>query len=327
MKRALALALLATVIVPSYPSAESLSERLAKKNVAFKAEMSVACGKLNKANCNQVLNALADQSIQRGLTLRPEESEGSFESAEAICAGLVDAAIGQKDAFDLARTKVKDCRGKYEQVGKALYPYYGYLVVRADAPFDSLTAMIEQTQDGKSRQIAAGKLGSGGQTTLGFILRNDPASKRVIAPNDAGPETALQRVYDGGLDGFFFMDAPASELVDSIRNNQDKDGKPKYKFIDISFSDNFYTVRAWDNKLLYQKQTLAKGTGYLWFGDGAKYTISTDAAVFVSNDYRNNETKNGPKAVDALATSIDTAEGAIYGDTKTPRDWRPASSR
>jgi LAO/AO transport system kinase len=29
--------------------------------------------------------------------------------------------------------------------------------------------------------------------------------------------------------------------------------------------------------------------------------------------------------VETVGVSIDSAEAAIYGDTKTPRDWRPAS--
>jgi TRAP-type uncharacterized transport system substrate-binding protein len=139
--------------------AQSLSERLAAKKQTSTVEMTVACGKLDKSNCNQVVPRLAEYAVPRGVAIKPIESQGSLESAQGLCAGLVDGAIGQRDAFDLAQ-RSPDCVGKFTTVGKALYPYYGYFVVRADASFSTFDDMLSSTPVGKSRTVAAGKLGS-----------------------------------------------------------------------------------------------------------------------------------------------------------------------
>jgi hypothetical protein len=62
--------------------AQSLSERLAAKKQTLAVEMAVACGKLDKSNCTQVLPRLAEYSVPRGVNIKPIESQGSLESAE-----------------------------------------------------------------------------------------------------------------------------------------------------------------------------------------------------------------------------------------------------
>jgi hypothetical protein len=56
-------------------------------------------------------------------------------------------------------------------------------------------------------------------------------------------------------------------------------------------------------------------------------SVSVDAVVIVSNPFREDREKNGPKAVDTLAGAIDRASAAIFADTKTPRGWTPTSAQ
>lgn len=47
--------------------------------------------------------------------------------------------------------------------------------------------------------------------------------------------------------------------------------------------------------------------------------------MIVSNSFREDAARKGPASVETVGVAIDSAEASIYGDTKTPRDWRPAS--
>jgi TRAP-type uncharacterized transport system substrate-binding protein len=321
MKKFFLIAAAAMGIAVAAPPAlsQSLSDRLAAKQQAMKVELQVACGKLDKSNCAQVVPRLAEYSVSRGLTIKPIESQGSMESAQGLCAGLVDGAIGQRDAFDQAQ-RLPDCVGKFTTVGKALYPYYGYFVVRADAPFSTFDDMLSSTPVGKSRTVAAGKLGSGGQTTMSYILKGHPEAKRVISVQNFDESTSLQRIKDGSLDGYFVMDGPGSDLIENIKTSVDKSGKPLFKFLDLRLGSNFYYgTKGWDGKPLFQEVALAKYT----FSSNV-YTISVDAVMIVSNSFREDAARKGPAAVETVGVAIDSAEASIYGDTKTPRDWRPA---
>jgi TRAP-type uncharacterized transport system substrate-binding protein len=307
------------IAVASSASAQSLSERLAAKKQDFKSELQVACGKLDKSNCGQVIPRLAEYAVPRGLTIKPIESNGSLESAQGLCAAMVDGAIGQRDAFDQAQ-RLPDCVGKFSTVGKALYPYFGYFVVRADASYSSFDDLLSSTPEGKARTVAAGKLGSGGQTTMAYILKGHPEAKRVISVQEFDEGTSLQRIRDGALDGYFVMDGPGSDLIEKIRTMTDKNGKPVFKFLDLRLGSKFYdSARGWDRKPLYQEVSISSG----WFS--AVKTISVDAVMIVSNGFREDSSRKGPVAVETVGAAIDAAEASIYGDTKTPRDWRPAS--
>jgi TRAP-type uncharacterized transport system substrate-binding protein len=298
----------------------SLSQRLNSGANAVKLSMEVACGKLEKSNCNQVLPRIAEQSMQTGLSLSPVESEGSMESASGVCAGAVPAAIVQRDAADLRRRNA-DCVGRYEPVGKALYPYYGYLVAAAASRYDSLSALIEDTPQGKVRNVAAGAVGSGGQVTLGYMLRTNPEWKRTVSIANYSLDTALQRITDGSVDAFFVMDGPGSDLIDQIRVAVDAKGKPLYKFLDVRPGKQFYASRDWSGRNLYQEVVLEGG-----FFHSTK-TVSVDALMIVSNEFRENRAKNGPRAVGLLAEAIDRAQAGVFADTKTPRDWVPAAAK
>lgn len=301
-------------------AAPSLSQRLAKDNAAPKLTLEVACGKLEKSNCAQVLPRIGEQSVPAGLALQPVESEGSVESATGVCVGAVPAAIVQRDAADQRRRQA-DCAGRFDPVGKPLYPYFGYLVVSANADYSSLSAMLEDTPNGKTRTIAAGAVGSGGQVTLAAMLRANPDWKRVVNVASYGLETALQRIQDGSADAFFVMDGPGSELIEQIRTTVDAKKKPLFKFLDVRPGRAFYAIKDWSSRPMYQEATIASG----FFRDTR--TVSVDAVTIVANDFRENRSKFGPRAVEILAGAIDRAQAAIWADTKTPRDWVPASAR
>ena len=306
------------VLLPGAALADSLTERLAKTKQA--AVMQIACGKLDKANCAVVLPRIAEQASGAGLTLKPLESEGSFESATGVCLGLAEGAIVQRDAADL-RARRPDCAGKIDGVGGALYPYYGFLVVGANAPYDTLEKLVDHTKEGQTLSIAVGASGSGGAVTFGYILRARPEWQRAIQTKDYGLETALQRVRDGNLDGFFVMDAPNSPLIDKIANEKDAHGRAVFQFADVRPGKPFYKLTDWRGRPMYQEAVVTPG-----FFRSTK-SVSVDAVVIVGNEFREDRAKNGPASVEALADAIERAEPSILAETKTPKDWMAAVKR
>jgi len=319
MRRTLAVLTLSMLAHTAAAQAPSLTQRLGTTQAAARAEMQVACGKLDKANCAQVLPRIAEQ-VAGSVALTPIESEGSFESATGVCLGLVEAAIVQRDAADL-RSRQADCAGKIDSVGRPLYPYYGFLVLRADAPYDTLDKLVRNTPEGKTLTIAVGADGSGGAVTMGYVLRADPEWKRVATTRNYGLETALQRLRDGSLDAFFVMDAPGSPLIDQIGSDKDAKGNRVFQFGDMRPNRAFYAIKDWSGRPMYQEAVVTPGTFR------STKSVSVDAGMIVGNGFREDRAKNGPKAVDALAAAIDRAQAAIYADTKTPRDWTPAAGQ
>jgi TRAP-type uncharacterized transport system substrate-binding protein len=311
----------AAIVVAASPAfGQSLSARLAAKNKVKTVDIQVACGKLDKSNCAQVLPRLAEYTVPNNVNLKAIESSGSVESADGLCEGLVDAAIGQRDAFDLVQRK---CVGKFETVGKGIYPYFGFFVVRADASFSTFDDMLSSTPEGKSRNVAAGKNGSGGQVTMANILKGYPEAKRAIAVKDYDEATALDRLKGGTLDGYFVMDGPGSDLIEKIKTSVDAKGKPLYKFLDMRLGSRFYSgTLGWNKTPLYQEVLISGG-----FFSHNYYTVSVDAVAIVSKSFWEDESKGGPAAVRALDSAIDASEGAVSGDVKTPRNWKPLASK
>ncbi len=168
--------------------------------------------------------------------------------------------------------------------------------------------------------IAAGAIGSGGQVTLSYMLRANPEWKRTVSVANYALDTALQRITDGSVDAFFVMDGPGSELIDQIRSAVDAKGRPQFKFLDVRPGKQFYATRDWSGRNLYQEVVLEGG-----FFHSTK-TVSVDALMIVSNDFRESRSKNGPRATTLLADAIDRAQAGVFADTKTPRDWVPAAA-
>jgi TRAP-type uncharacterized transport system substrate-binding protein len=194
-------------------------------------------------------------------------------------------------------------------------------VVRADNSYDGLAGMINKVRSGQNVRIAAGKDGSGGRVTLGYILRANPVWQRVVSVESYGEETALDRIKDGEIDGFFVMDAPNSDLINRIKTAVDAKGKRLYKFQDVRPGNELYQTKDWNGKYLFQEATISAG----WFSDTR--TVSVDAQMITANSYREDRAQHGPEVVSTIINAIDQAQAAIFADTNTPQNWIPASAK
>jgi TRAP-type uncharacterized transport system substrate-binding protein len=288
------------------PSLDSLMP----DNTQFSATMTVACGDLQKSNCAQVLPHIAYYSVPQGVTLNPIASKGSVQSAFGVCKGVVNAAIGQADAFSYVADTTA-CTASYDTIGAPLYPYFGYLITSAKNSANSLNDLVNNTPDGQSVTIADGKIGSGGQITFGNILATDTEYKQKISEVPEDQNIALGAIQDGSLSGYFIMDSPGSPLIVSIKSATDKNGKPLYKFLDIRPSDQFFALQDWNNKPMYQAVTISSG----FFSD--KKTVSTNAVIIVNHSYFNSNSQ----AVNYLRGAADQADAAIRAATLTPSNW------
>jgi TRAP-type uncharacterized transport system substrate-binding protein len=287
----------------------------------FEVAVKVACGNKDKSNCAQVLPRVAEYSRPRGVTLEAIESKGSAQSANGVCLGAVQFAIGQLDAFDAVQRNT-DCTGTYESVGKPLYPYQGYFVVASNNKASTLDALVANVTEGKALSVASGKIGSGGQVTFENILKANPSYKRVVRVVDSDQDTSLERITNGTLDGYFVMDGPGSDLVQSIKNSKDKNGEPLYKFLDVHPGDAFYGLKSWGGMPMYNEVTIAKG----WLMGRDTKTVSTNAVMIVNTKWMN-QSRDTAKAVKIITDSADKAEGAIRSDTLTPETWAATRSR
>jgi len=296
-------------------AAKQLDEMMGSS--AFKATLSIACGSLEKSNCAQVLPRIAAQAAPKGLTLEAIASKGSIQSAEGICKGVIQGALGQRDAFDQVKRRT-ECVNAFEQAGKAIYPYYGYFIALANSPYDSVRDWVKNTPEGKIVTVAVGKEGSGGQVTLGNILKNVPELKRVLQMKDQDQNTALDAIKNGSLDALIVMDGPGSDLVDEIKKSIGKNNQPLFKFLTIDLDDTFYkNVQGWNRKPLYYKANI---TAPGWFS-GGKQTIAVDAIAIISSAWEKDD-PNAVKAIRILIESTDAAEAAIRADVKIPKDWQ-----
>jgi TRAP-type uncharacterized transport system substrate-binding protein len=319
------LALLALFATPPL-HAQSLTERLAKQHPeTAEITVRVAAGVKTKGNYAQVVPILAQQLAGTSVTLVPDESTGSFMSATGVCLGLDEAAIVQRDAAS-ARAHMSDanaasCTGKYVSLGRPLYPYYGFWVVRADTPYSRVSGQIDHVGTGQVLNVAAGEDGSGGQITLKNLLNANPRWRSAVHPTTDGGSAALRLLRDKNIDAFFLMDDRSSEMIEqTIKGEVDERGRPVFKFLSINAPDKFYGMTDWTGKKMYQPEALTRG----WFS--GIDTISVDAVFIVSKAWWR---KDGATraAVEQIGKAIDTASAAIRAATHTPTDWVPASEQ
>jgi len=273
----------------------------------------VACGGIAKAACAKVVPRLTARTVQAGVNLRPSGSGLALDTAAAVCTGEAAAAIVQRDALALT-ARLPSCSGRYDVVGRPLYPFYAFLVVKADATFRQLDDMA-----GK-RLVVTGSPGSGGQIALGFLLRSNPALQRSVTVSMGDPAVALAWVAAGSIDGFFALDTLDSEMIDQVRLRVDPRGKPLYAFIDIRPGQEFFRNGDGAGHCLYRLTALDFGVGL------PVTTVSEDAVMLVARSSRDNHAKGGPRVADALAGAIDGAAAAILADMKSPSDWRPVGT-
>jgi hypothetical protein len=273
----------------------------------------VACGGVLGTACAKVVPRIAAQTVHAGVVLKLATGGIPFDSATAVCDGQAAAAVVQRDAIALIAHQ-PTCLNRFDFVGRPLYPYYGFLIARADAPFRDLD---ELAAGRRRRLIMAGAEGTGGQITLGFLLRSNPAWQRAVTVMMGDPEVGLQKVADGTIDGFFAMEPLDSVTIDRVRRQLDPHGKPLYTFVDIRPGQVFFNIGDGGGHCLYRLTALDVG------GAEPVTTVSLDAVMLLGRTSRDVHARGGPRAMDALASAIDAAETAILADTKSPSDWRP----
>ncbi len=174
-------------------------------------ELQVACGGLAKPACVKVVPRIAARTAQAGINLRSSGSGLALDTAAAVCEGEAAAAVVQRDALALI-ARQPSCTGRYDVIGKPLYPWYAFLVVKAGTSFRDLGDMVGR------RLVVTGAPGSSGQIALGFLLRSDPAFQKSVAVSMGDPDIALARVEKCvSADGFFALETLDSDLIDRVR--------------------------------------------------------------------------------------------------------------
>ena len=275
--------------------------------------LQVACGGQARPACVKVVPMIAARTVQAGINLKPSGSGLALDTAAAVCEGEAAAAVVQRDALALI-ARQPSCTGRYDVIGRPLYPWYAFLVVKTGAPFRELGDMA-----GK-RLVVTGSPGSGGQIALSFLLRSDPALQKSVAVAMGDPDIALARVANGSADGFFALDTLDSDLINRVRMTVDAHGKPFYSFIDIRPRPEFFHSGDGAGHCLYRLTALDFG------GAVPVTTVSEDTVMILARASRDAHAKGGPRASDALSAAIDAVEPAILADMKSPSDWRPVGA-
>src|SRR5271166_2874312 len=250
----------ALVLVAAPVWADSLSERRAAKEKADMVEVEVGCGKLDKENCAVVVPEINSKTVSQNVRLKPLESKGSVESVNGLCDGDVQMAVVQADVLAVIAAK-PDCAGKVVALGRPLFPYEGFMVVRAETREDKFGDMISRLPPGKVLRVAAGGSGSGGELTLRNILASEPGWKEIIDIAPDGSETALNKLRDRQIDAFFVMDGPQSPLLQDVRETVDPKTKSRiFKFVDIRPNEKL-TAILFNGRSPYATATIEAG----WF--------------------------------------------------------------
>jgi hypothetical protein len=278
--------------------------------------LSVACGGQLRSACGKVVPRIATQTAKAGVLLKPVGSGLAVDTAAAVCDGQTAAAIAQHDAVALI-ARQPACLGRYDFVGRPLYPYYAFLVVKAGAPFRQFNDMAN---DGRRHVIMAGAEGTSGQITLGFLLRSNPFMQRSVVAALGDLDIGLERVANGSIDGFFALESLDSDMIDRVRLKADAHGKPLYAFLDIYPPPEFFRMGDGGGHCLYRLTALDFG------GAAPVTTVSVDAVMVLSRAFRDSHARGGPRASDALTSAIDAAEPAILADMRTQGDWRPVAT-
>ncbi len=291
--------------------AQSLSERRAAKDKAETIEVEVACGKLDKENCAVVVPEINAKTVSQGVRLKPLESKGSVESANGLCDGDIAVAVLQADVL-ATRSGKPDCTGKVAVLGAPLYPYEGFMVVRADTREDKLGDMIAALKPGTVLRVAAGGSGSGGELTLRSILAHAPEWKQLIDIQPDGSATALNKLRDRQLDAFFVMDGPKSPLLQEVRETADPKTKQRaFKFVDIRPGAKLLGT-SFNGRSLYATATLESG----WFS--AIKTISTPAVIAIREDLYASQ----PNVAAKIRQAAEDALPAIAAKVGARPDWK-----
>lgn len=306
-----AIALLAIFVAVPQARAESLSERRAAKEKAETIEIEVACGKLDKENCAIVVPEINSKTVSQSVRLKPLESKGSVESINGLCDGDVTVAVVQEDVL-AARVGKPDCTGKVVVLGAPLYPYEGFMVVRADMREDKFADLVNNLQHGGVLRVAAGGAGSGGELTLRNILANSPEWKQAIDIQPDSSSTALNKLRDHQIDAFFVMDGPQSPLLQEVRETVDSKTKQRvFKFVDVRPDGKLLSAQ-FSGRSLYATATIEAH----WFS--AIKTIATPAVIAIRDEFYRSQ----PAVAAKIRQSAEDALPAIAVRAGARPDWR-----
>lgn len=288
-----------------------------------KISLNVACGGLKKANCATVLPHLAQYAASQGnVQLVPIESEGSVQSTLGVCKKFVPAAIVQFDAADaVTRDPSNGCWETIKKVGKSIYPYFGYLIVRSDFPHSSIYDMTKNKPKDRPWKIADGVKGTGGQVTFENIIKYEKlwAAKinTISIVEGVADRDAEWNIDNGNIDGFFIMDGRNSSRIKDLLEATDKDGKAKYKVLDVRLNDKFYgddgPKNFHNNGALYSEGKLAGG----FFRN--TYTVTVDAIFIMNGEFL--RTKDGSRSARAVSDGLEKARPGINSDLTVPDSW------
>lgn len=294
----------------SAAAADSLSDRRAAKEKTGMVEVEVACGKLDKENCAVVVPEINAKTVAQNVRLKPLASKGSVESVDGLCEGDVQVAVVQADVLAVRSSK-PDCAGKVVALGRPLYPYQGFMVVRADQRETRFGDMLAGLAAGTVLRVAAGGSGSGGDLTLRNILANAPDWKRLVDISPDGSETALNKLRDRQLDAFFVMDGPQSPLLQDVRDTTDPKTKQRvFKFVDLRPGDKLLAL-PFNGRSLYATAILESG----WFS--AIKSIATPAVIAVRDDFY----RTYPEVTAKIRQGAEDALPAIAAKAGAKPDW------
>ncbi len=311
-----ALAALALASFASQAGADSLSDRRAVKDKTETQEVEIACGKLDKENCAAIVPEINAKTLSQNLRLKPLESKGSVESVAGLCDGDVNIAIVQADVLAMRANK-PDCAGKVAVLGPPLYPYEGFMVVRAETRADKFADMVGALKRGEVLHVAAGGSGSGGEATLRNILASAPEWKQLVDIQSDGSATALSKLRDRQLDAFFVMDGPQSPLLQEVRETLDPRTKQRiFKFVDIRPQERLLDLR-FSGRSLYATATLESG----WFS--SIKTISTPAVIGIRDEFYKSQSAVAAKVRQAAEDALP----AIAAKSGARPDWRQEFER
>ena len=305
-----AAASLIAVLAAAPAFGQSLSERRAAKEKAETVEVEVACGRLDKENCAVVVPEINAKTVSQNVRLKPLESKGSVESVDGLCGGDVQMAVVQADVLAVRSAK-PDCAGKVVALGRPLFPYEGFMVVRADQRESKFGDMIDRLASGTVLRVAAGGSGSGGDLTFRNILANAPEWKQLVDISSDGAATALNKLSDRQIDAFFVMDGPQSPLLQAVRDTVDPKTKQRlYKFVDLRPSDKLLAL-PFNGRSLYATATLESG----WFS--AIKSISTPAVIAVRDDFY----RTYPEVTAKIRQGAEDALPSIAAKAGARPDW------
>ncbi len=286
-------------------AAEPSSQRAVKPAVET---IDVACGRLDKQSCAVVLPELNAKIASAGVRLAPRATQGSVESLKSLCAGETPMAIVQEDAL-VAQLRAPKCAGELRMLGAPLYPYQGFLIVRANVRSSSFADMAQSAQG--PLRIAAGGPDSGGDLTFRNILAAAPKWKEAVEITPDEPLTALKKLVAGQVDGVFIMDGPRSTLVKAARAMADpKTKRPAFKFLDLG--PDAATLAELRRMGLYSTAKI----GSRWFR--AIRTIASPAVIVIRDD----AFRNRPEVATTIKRASEAALPIIAAEVGAPSDWR-----